>query len=75
MTTAEYKEYIKKRGYTDKAKATITKNKITGIDIPFMELVTFFVTASIAAVPAAIIVAVFWTSVTIFAGAIVKVLV
>jgi len=34
---------------------------ITGIDIPFFDLVTFMVKAAIAAVPAAVIVTIFWT--------------
>ena len=41
---------------------------ITGIDIPFFDLVTFMVKAAIAAVPAAVIVTIFWTIVAGFLG-------
>lgn len=38
----------------------VQKIELTGINIPFLELVGFLVKLAIAAVPAGIIVAVFW---------------
>lgn len=45
-------------------------SRIVGVDIPFMDLVGFFVKASFAAIPAAIVVAVVWGVVGFFLAAV-----
>jgi hypothetical protein len=48
------------------------KVKIVKIDVPFFDLVAFLMKLSLAAVPAAIIVFLFWTLLTIVAGGLFK---
>ncbi len=64
--------YMRKKGYGKHVK--VEGQKITGIDIPFMDMVTLFVKASIAAVPAGIIVVCFWVAVVAFSGSFFKAL-
>ena len=56
--------------YSQNIGASLTDVKIVRIDIPFMDLVLLLVKLAIAAIPAAIVVTVFWTIIAGFLGGI-----
>ncbi len=77
MSDLEQTELEKKQSEWDLGKQKKTPGQevtITGINIPFGQLVSFMVVVGIAAIPAGIILAIFWSVVISFIPSLARIL-